>query len=328
MANPNPLHVGTHLLHAAEAQEIETAVADVGDAFSRNTLWRAASWRLLDRRPSRLSHFGRQVIESVEAFQPRWVLATGIAPLSKSVLERLGEVGVERINYLTDDPWNPAVGGRWFRESLRQYDSIYTTRKANLADLHGLAGGRVRHLPFAYAPEMHFPVEAGSEDSSDVVFVGGADNDRVPWMRALIDEGLDVALFGGYWERYPETRSHARGFADPARLRRAVAGAKVSLCLVRRANRDGSSMRTFEVAAMGGCMLVEDTMEHRDLFGDEGDAVLYFADEREMLDKTKWLVVNPNEVARLRAAVRALIEAKPNTYGDRLTQMLAGSHSL
>jgi spore maturation protein CgeB len=158
---------------------------------------------------------------------------------------------------------------------------------------------------------------------ADIVFAGGADKDRLPLVTALIREQFDVALYGGYWDRYLVTRRFALGHADPATLRKAVAGAKVSLCLVRRANRDGSAMRTFEFAAMGGCMLAEYTEEHREILGEDGEAVVYFRSSEEMIARLRWLLSHHSERSRLAGAVRTRITNGRNTYKDRLETMLA-----
>jgi len=123
--------------------------------------------------------------------------------------------------------------------------------------------------------------------ASDVIFVGGADRDRVPLVAALIATGLRVALYGGYWNRYAPTREHHRGHADPRTIRQATAAAKIALCLVRRANRDGHVMRSFEIPAIGACMLVEETEEHREIFSIEGETVVYFRSIPEMIDKAR-----------------------------------------
>src|SRR5207237_781039 len=140
-----------------------------------------------------------------------------------------------------------------------------------------------------------------------------------------IREGFDVALYGGYWDRYHETRHVTRGHADPQTLRHAIGGAKVALCLVRRANRDGNAMRTFEVAAMGASMLVEYTEEHREILGEDGEAVVYFRTPAQMIDRVRWLLHHDEERSRLAAAVLARITGGRNTYKDRLETMLAVS---
>jgi spore maturation protein CgeB len=194
-----------------------------------------------------------------------------------------------------------------------------------MGDLRTAGVLAVSYLAFGYDPDLHFEEPSGGESPAthDIIFAGGGDRDRVPLIAALIRAGFRVALYGSLWDRYPETRGCTRGQADFPALRRAHADARVALCLVRRANRDGHSMRTFEVAAMGSCVLAEYTDEHREILGEDGDAVVYFRSQAEMLDRLRWLLDHPEERRRLRAAVRARITSGRNTYRDRLETMLA-----
>ena len=81
-------------------------------------------------------------------------------------------------------------------------------------------------------------------------------------------------------------------------------------------------MRTFEVPAIGACMLTEDTVEHREIFGEEGKAVVYFRTVDEMIEKLGWLLDHEDERRRLAEAAHALITKGRNTYKDRLVSML------
>jgi spore maturation protein CgeB len=81
-------------------------------------------------------------------------------------------------------------------------------------------------------------------------------------------------------------------------------------------------MRSFEIAAVGGCMLAEDTTEHREIFGDDGETVVYFRDPREAGDRAGALLATPAERARLSREVRARISGGANTYRDRLLSIL------
>ena len=192
--------------------------------------------------------------------------------------------------------------------------------------LRSLAVGKVSYLPFGYDESIFYPEPPNTADesryASDVVFAGGADRDRVPYFSELSKAGFNVALYGDYWDRYPDTRKIWRGYADPCILRKAIRGAKVALCLVRRANRDGNSMRTFEVPAIGACMLVEDTAEHRGIFGADKAAVVYFRTMDEMIEKLKRLLADDAERLRLAEAAHRLITDGEHTYQDRLATML------
>jgi spore maturation protein CgeB len=236
-------------------------------------------------------------------------------------------MGVKRLNYLTDDPWNPAFRSHWFFTALPLYDIVFSVRRANLPDLARQGCKVVEYVPFGFDPELSFPepIDRSNEHASlasDILFVGGAERDRVSYMAALIRAGFQVAIYGDNWTNFPETRAHTRGHAAPATLRKATSVAKVALCLVRRANRDGHVMRTFETAAIGACMLTEDTAEHREIFGPEGEAVVYFRTIEEMIAKLRWLLDHSDERRRLAAAAHARIVGGRNTYQDRLITML------
>ena len=327
VGNPHVIHVGAHFYKCAMDSGWATSFLNSEEAFQGHTLTRRLNWWLRGRRPTHLREFSERVWQICREYGPNFLVSTGIAPISDEALQRIGALGVKRLNYLTDDPWNPHHKAPWFMRALPHYDHVFSPRRANLEDLRKLSCADVSFLPFAYSPTVHFADPPANEKerarfSSDVIFAGGADADRLHHIEALLGEGLHVALYGGYWERHSATRKYARGHADPATLRKAISGSKVALCLVRRANRDGHSMRTFEVAATGACMLTEDTEEHREIFGPEGEAVMYFATTAEMIQKLHLLLGNPELRNRLARVARGRIVNGPNTYADRLAAML------
>jgi spore maturation protein CgeB len=244
--------------------------------------------------------------------------------VSAGDLLEIGALGVRRVNYLTDDPWNSAFSAKWFFKALPNYDQVFSVRRANLDDLRGLGCRRVEYLPFAYDDGLFGsgPPGAAEQAEFDTVFAGGADRDRVPYIKALLESGLRVALVGDYWDRFVETRGRSLGHLGPGELRNVTRRSKTAICLVRRANRDGHVMRSFEIPAIGTCMLAEDTAEHRELFGNEGEAVLYFQTVSEMIEKLNWLLANDQERYRMARTAHAIVRGGAHTYADRLRTML------
>jgi hypothetical protein len=324
VGNSGEEHVGSHLRRAATELGIAAEFADSSRAAGGPVLSRL-SWRLLGHRPGRLNAFSAEVVEICASARPEVLLTTGISPVSADALEKIGSMRIRRVNLLTDDPFNPAHRAPWFLEALRNYDEVLSTRKANLVDLR-LLGCDAGYLPFGYAPHLHFDPRISEERrrelESDVIFAGGADADRIPYIDALARAGLKIGLYGGYWDRYPETRQLGNGLKPPTFVREAIAAAKVALCLVRRANRDGTCMRTFELAAIGAAMLVEKTDEHLELFGPDGRTVVYFETIPEMVERARALVADPAGRARLKQAAHRLIVEGGHAYRDRLASIL------
>jgi spore maturation protein CgeB len=289
----------------------------VEEAYRGSSVARRINWYLRGGLPNRLDAFSDSVVKACREFAPEALLTTGMAPVNGTALD---QIAVPRLNFLTDDPWNPAQHARWFLPLLPRYSRVFSPRRANLDDLRKLGCPAVSYLPFAYAPEIHFPEPPPAPlPDHDVVFVGGGDRDRFPPVVALVEAGIRVALYGGYWDRDARTRPFARGFVDPAGLRRVIGGSKVTLGLVRRANRDGHSMRTYEVPAMRGCLLPEDTPEHREILG---DSVEYFRDPRDLVETARRLIADDALRSRVAESAYLRITGGENTYRDRLRIML------
>lgn len=317
-------HMGRYLTSAARQLGLDFRIIDANEAEARSRIRKSFYWRLRGKRPGRLERFAARVLNFCAEARPDLVITTGRAPLERSHIESLRALGVRIVNYSTDDPWNPRLKAPWFLAAMPSYDAIFTTRRANLDDFRRCGVQAVHYVPFAYDPQVHRPWAENVPASrpSDLLFVGGYDVDRFPLIGALIDAGLDLALFGLYWNRHFKTRAYWRGLADQDTIRSASAVARVCLCLVRRANRDGHVMRSYEAAAIGGCILAEDTADHRELFG---DAARYFSTTAELVQQAKSLGNDAEARHRLSLRLRDRMAANGHTYADRLATMLRAS---
>jgi hypothetical protein len=94
------------------------------------------------------------------------------------------------------------------------------------------------------------------------------------------------------------------------------------LALYRFSRAIRHSMRTFEVPAIGACIVVEDTLEHRLIFGEDGARVLYFKTAREMVEQVRMLLANEILRRSLRDNVHVHDTGGANTYSDRFASMI------
>jgi hypothetical protein len=314
-------HVGRHLVEAAQKLRIQFRVMSPTLAFEASWLRSKANWHLRGHRPTWLEQFGERALEVCRALQATHVIATGVAPLSARALRALRSAGVRTANWLTDDPWNRVHKAPWFLQALPEYDVVFTPRTALLDDLHGARIREVELLPFAYCTHCHYPARK-HEVRSVVSFVGGADPDRMYFIDALAQTGIPLELYGGYWPRQRRLKQFAGGFVDSAGYRAVVANTAVSLCLVREANRDAHVMRSYELPAMRGCILAQDTTDHRELYGPDGETVRYFTSDRDLALAANDLLADPAECERLAVAVHARVVTPANTYIARLQKLL------
>ncbi|HEY0809349.1 MAG TPA: glycosyltransferase [Longimicrobiales bacterium] len=314
-------HVGRHLTEAADKMRIQYRVMSPTLAFDAPWLVAKFNWHLRGHRPTRLDQFGKRAAELCSAIDATHLVATGIAPLSAPALRAIRASGVKCVNWLTDDPWNAAHRAPWFLESITEYNTIFTPRSAVVDDLRHAGVRNIGIMPFAYCGACHF---AGKkrEQRTAISFVGGADHDRVRYVDALVKANITVELYGGYWQEQRGLAQFAGGFVDTAGYRAVVAGTAASLCLVREANRDGHVMRSYELPAMRGCILAQDTPDHRELYGPDGETVRYFTSVKDIGSTAHGLLNDAAERDRLGVAVHARVAQPENSYYTRLAQLI------
>ena len=327
---PSPFFVdGVELLK--RNQECDYQFVDEGEFLKplQTSLVHKVAYRILGRRPLTYWALNRALLESARRFRPHLVLIGKGAYVSPSTLRSMKEeTRAKLINYATDDPFNPVVNTSTLLKSLSLYDLIASTKRAIIYDLKKAGCENVVYIQFGYQPSIHFPEQSATAEesarfASDVVFLGGCDRDRIPFFEALVRAipDLRLQLYGRYWDRHPVLRRYARGMALGRDFRLALGGATIAINLVRRANRDGHVMRTFEIPACGVFMLTERTDEHLELF-EEDKEVVYFGSPDEMIDKVRFYLAHESPRKRIADAGYRKILAGRHTYTDRLFQIL------
>jgi hypothetical protein len=317
-------HIGGSLKRAALARGWKVVALDSAGVQSANRVLAALAYRFFDKRPWGIAGYSRAVVATCARERPDVLIVTGTAPVPARALKRIQNLGVVTLNYSTDDPWSHFSQSRWHIRALQAYDVVCTTRRANVDDFAAIGCRHVHYLPFGYDEFLVGGAERPKAvHKNEVLFVGGADRDRAVFISEFLRYFPAVSLVGAYWDHYPAVARHWRGSLPPEEVRLLTEAAGVNVCLIRRANRDGHVMRSYEVAAMGGCMAVEDTPEHRAIFGEDGDCVRYFSTPKELADVVRTLLADATLRARLSGAVKQRILSGRNAYGDRLVQMIA-----
>jgi spore maturation protein CgeB len=185
----------------------------------------------------------------------------------------------------------------------------------------------VEFVPFGYKPSVHFPETPRTKEERarfecQIAFIGTADADRLPVLLPLLREyGPGLAVYGSGWERFPEMRESWRGPANGRDYRFAIGGARACLGLVRKANRDWHTMRTFEIPACGGMLVAERSSDHLEFFTDEAEALL-FADVAELSGKLRRALADEPQRQKVVQGGAGRVEAGKHRYRDRLRTIL------
>jgi len=281
-------------------------------------------YRLSNRRPFRFWSFNEMILDRLCKFQPDVFLVVKGAYLAPGTLRKLkGRFPfASLVNFATDDPFNPLSSTHNLVESVQYYDLYACTKRAIMQDVRSLGCRRVEFIPFAYQPEVHFRECDVADKSVDVTFVGGADDTRIRYFRELVRRsGISLRLYGGGWERVPDLARYAGGVITGREYRLAHSRSKIVVGMVRHSNRDGHSMRSFEIPACGAFMLAERTAEHLEMFRENVEAA-YFASPEEFVEQVAHFVANEEERTRIAAAGNSLVLNGDHRYSDRLRTIL------
>jgi spore maturation protein CgeB len=288
-----------------------------------------ALYRALRRSPLSSSQLNRTLLEAALQFRPNVVLVVKGAYIKPSVLHQIKEMTKAiLINYATDDPFNPKVTTPDLVKAIPCYDFYISTKSAIVEDLKAAGARAVSYLPFGYKSSLHFPeapvsTEEKQRFAADVAFIGVADDERLSYIKPLTRiKHLSLALYGPNWTRYNRLKPFVRGPAVGRDYRLALGGAKIALGLLRKANRDGHTMRSFEIPACGAFMLAERTDEHLEILREGRDAE-FFSTADELVEKIRYYLQHDSERQRIAASGHQRITEGGHTYAHRLCQILS-----
>lgn len=228
-------------------------------------------------------------------------------------LEVLKKLSCPVVLYNNDDPTGGRDGRRFdsLIASLKYYDLCAVMREMNVAEFRDRGAKKVIRVFMSYDEEVHKPFsdinEIPANFRSDVAFIG-------TWMRyerrdefllTLIQQGINVSIWGDRWEKSPhfETlKSHWRGPALRGRdYVAAMQGAKICLGLLSKGNRDLHTQRTLETPFAGGVFCAERTSEHMQLYK-EGVEAVFWSDANECAKVCKQLLADDSLREGIRSA--------------------------
>jgi hypothetical protein len=296
-------------------------VARARDVFGR------VHWRLRRRLPERdRRRHVQTIIDAAEAFRPTAIIILKGLHFGRDDIRRFREIAwTANINH---DDFFSSNGNNWTplqRGAVPEYDFVFVTRQANVAEIRPL-NRNVELFRFAYYPRLHRPVQwtggGTSPHAVDVAFVGTWERQRARMLEELVERvPARYAIWGTQWEklsRRSPLRKFVRGGAIAGDdMAMAVGHAKISLGFLRKENRDEYTQRSFEIPACGGCLLAERTPAHLELFREGVDAEFFdAADPDELTDKVRELIADAARRDALRSA--GALRLGGHTYADRL----------
>lgn len=275
----------------------------------------------------------REFIKTVAKTKPDLILILKGWFFSPSMLAYMRKAHPETILFCfnPDNPfntWHFGSNNSWITKSIPLYDAYFIWGKFLIDQLKSSGAPRVYYLPFAYDPEIDYPVRPTPEDKaqlgSDIVFVGTWDKEREFWLSHLTD--FNLGIWGGdYWItrcKNKKLRQCYKGNAEHGEfLSKVLASCKISLNILRLQNKTSHNLRTFESPACGAFVLAERSAEAQGFFA-EGKEAAYFSTPAELKEKVIYYLDHQQEREKIAEAGYQRLRSSGYTYLESVQQIL------
>jgi hypothetical protein len=187
---------------------------------------------------------------------------------------------IKLISWSQDDMYAKHNRSYYYTKGLEYYDLVITQKSYNINELKLLGAKRVLFQNKAFSKKYHkaFVSSNRIEYKSDVLFIGFAEKERIESLNYLANNGIKVDIYGSGWGKQNNINLHSNlniRYFDLVGLEysKAINYSKITLCFLRKINRDLQTSRTMEIPACNGFMIAERTDEHKELFEEDKEPV-------------------------------------------------------
>jgi spore maturation protein CgeB len=287
--------------------------------------WWRASWlnRQTQRRLQRgavVNEINRSVLRTAGEFRPDLVWAEKQEFLRSETLMALQRLGAKLVHFTPD----PFFSLSWKRTrimdaALPAFDLLVYC-KSYERQAYEAVGKPIVYMPLGFCDETHRPNPSNDRRwSCEIGFLGGWEPRRQRLLHAIAATGVDVKIWGEYWDFLRDGRwtprrhfilhqlargdayqfhrdevlacAYQGGEVYASDYARALTGAKIGLGFLRQICADQHTTRTFEIPACGSMLLADRTDEHQEFF-EEGKEAEFFRSAEELLEKVRFYVRN------------------------------------
>lgn len=200
--------------------------------------------------------------------------------------------------YNNDDPFGKNYKSYfWFKffRGLKYCHHIFYYRNKNKLDYNNIGYNNTTLLRSYYIKSINYPIDKKKE--YDVVFVGHFEDDgRDLYLRYLIENGVNLKIFGPEWHRCPNYNFFVKHIGEINSLNLTdynvvLNSSKIALVFLSTLNSDTYTRRCFEIPATNSFMLAQYSDDLANLFkpGIEAD---YFYSKESLLSKIIFYLQN------------------------------------
>ena len=223
-----------------------------------------------------------------------YVNSTSAAYIGKKLILKLKAKTKKIIVLISDNPFVKRDKNRWklYLDAASYYDltATYYRSRITMGKKFGIKNTLLLSPP--YQKNIHCKQKITTREkkklSSEVVIIGTWFPERGVFFKKLIDLGLNVKIYGTKWDKDPNysliKSKITLGHVDHPRYSKIIQCAKISICLPSEGNVDGATRRSIEIPAIGTLLCAKRTIEHKNLFKENKEAI-FFNDANECYKK-------------------------------------------
>jgi len=280
-----------------------------------------------------LQKINNDLIEKCEDIKPDLVFiyrGTHIYPKTIEIIQN--KFGAKVFGYNNDDPFSEEYEGyvwRHYKKSIPFYDWIFSYRWKNIDDYTAMNYDKVSLLRSYYLEDKNFYIKniTTQKYECDVIFIGHFEDDgRDEVIKLLIDNNIDLRLYGTGWEKSQYFDLFTKHFSgiDPLYddYNLALNSAKIALVFLSKLNNDTYTRRCFEIPATKTMMMSEYTEDLNNNLFEEGKEAEYFRTKEELLKKVKYYLEDDTRIDKIGNAGYARLMKDGHEVKDRVKQIV------
>ena len=274
-----------------------------------------------------INTYNKDVLLLAHKITPDLVFTDQAFLLFPDTISKLKSVCKYVVNYTTEYLAFHEQMYKHFFKAVKFYDFHIITNSLNVPILEKKGVKKIIRTEFCYDPGVHCPLSLTENDlekyKSEVAFIGHWEPSTEKIISYLLQNNVPVRVWGPFWVRAKSLPNKKTVFPlYEIDYVKAISASKICLCILSKQNHNQSTIRTFEIPAIGSFMLAERTGEHKSYF-EEGKEAEYFSTLDELIEKIKYYLKNEEERKLIAARGRNRCITSGYTYQDRLRKILS-----
>lgn len=271
----------------------------------------------------------KKVRNDIRNFQPDVLFFRRPLEFKPGAIKRLKkETSALFVSYNNDDPFSKQYKRfAWvlLRKAIKEFDLHFAFRKKNIDEFYAAGAKKVFLWEPYYVPWLHKP-HREINNNGKLLFAMHAENDmRKEAVLTLLKNKFTIDIHCWNWEAVFGKELLVEVNVKPPvwgeEYVNKLTSAMGVLCFFSKQNNDELTSRVFEIPASGGLLIAERTNRLTELFTDNKDVVLFSSIE-ELIDKCRFLAVNPEKVLELKANSLQKIRSGQFSVLDRCSMAL------